>query len=231
MGDSGDRPEAEGIQHEFPFRRPLSGPFPLRDDDAESIELVTFPSSTPKPLKHTGNTQIIYFNIHYCIRSSSFSQGFSPASSKPLFNWDDVQTVTSSIYNISFIHIQVLSHHSARSWKPPPGIWRRSGRGQSQRVRTGNRTLCYRSFSWPKPAFPQQCTHLKDHQYVRNPVRTIETYSFTLLVLWGTRGSFSIWADLVTAASVKSWLDVDDAVLGAVKDQAGVLTGVCGVET
>lgn len=141
------------------------------------------------------------------------------------------QTVTSSISNISFIHIQVLSHRSARSWKPPPGIWRRSGRGQCQSVRTGNRILCYRSYSWPKPAFPQQCTHLKDHQYVRNPVRKIETYWFILLVLWVTRGSVSIWADLVTAASVKSRLDVDDAVLGAVKDQAGVLTGVYSVET
>lgn len=50
-----DRPEAEGIQHEFPFSRALSGPFPLRYDDAESIELVMFPSSTPNPLTHTEN--------------------------------------------------------------------------------------------------------------------------------------------------------------------------------
>lgn len=73
--------------------------------------------------------------------------------------------------------------------------------------------------------------HTPESSSVRQKYCIIQTYSFTLLVLWFTRGSVSIRADLVTATTVKSRLDVDDAVLGAVKDQAGVLTGVCGVET
>lgn len=66
---SKDRPELEGIQQEFPCSRPLSGPFPLRDDEAESIELVMFPSSTPRPLTQTeNNTHVIYRIILCCFK-------------------------------------------------------------------------------------------------------------------------------------------------------------------
>lgn len=53
-----------------------------------------------------------------------------------------------------------------------------------------------------------------------------------LVSVWGfTRGSIFIGADFVTAATVKGRLDVDDAVSGAVKDDAGVLTSIRCEET
>lgn len=46
-------PVPEGIQQEFPFSRALSGVLPPTEEEAESWELVTFPSSTPRPCRHT----------------------------------------------------------------------------------------------------------------------------------------------------------------------------------
>lgn len=43
----------EGIQQEFPLSRAFAGSCPAIDEEAESIESVMLPSSTPRPLTHT----------------------------------------------------------------------------------------------------------------------------------------------------------------------------------
>lgn len=47
----------EGIQQEFPFSRALSGVLPPTEEEPESWESVTFPSSTPRPCRHTDGGQ------------------------------------------------------------------------------------------------------------------------------------------------------------------------------
>lgn len=48
----------EGIQQEFPFSRALSGVLPPMEEEAESWESVMFPSSTPRPCRHTDGGQV-----------------------------------------------------------------------------------------------------------------------------------------------------------------------------
>lgn len=48
----------EGIQQEFPFKRALLGVKGPLEEDAESWKSVMFPSSIPRPCRHTVSSQI-----------------------------------------------------------------------------------------------------------------------------------------------------------------------------
>lgn len=60
----------EGIQQESPFRRALSGVLVPVEEEAESWARVTFPSSTPRPCRHTvGTRDSDHADPQFCGRS------------------------------------------------------------------------------------------------------------------------------------------------------------------
>lgn len=203
----------EGLQQESPFKRALLAVKLAEEEEAESWESVMFPSSTPRPCRHTvskpntraldcdcapGQDDGFYFFVFFKLQEEEPTFLFTGVHNLQIFG--NVGTGVGIRVGVHEAELTIVTRLSV------------------VREDVVHCAGPYRTEQWEWQRLLKK-KHLKKIIVIPFLVFLFLSNSCCSTTFW----SLHVWADLVALSSVESRLDVDDTFVQTVEDGSGAL--------